>query len=214
MVMSTSREDQSSEQLHAGEAEWKALVEAGNESFSIERYSVAEIKFKEALELAEKLLEAEKANAGGGEAYADDKAKTPEALAKLETAQIRLTKSLNNLAALYHVQGKYGMAEELYEKCLDLKLNIYGEEHLEVAVNLHNLAVLHSAKRTFIKAEVLYKRALEIREKLLGAEHVDLVPVLRNYALLLTKNKRKEEGVKLQERATAIEEAGKPSSKS
>ncbi len=213
MVMSTSREDQSSEQLQAGEAEWKALVEAGNESFSIERYSVAEIKFKEALELAEKLLEAEKVIAGGGEASVDEKVNTPEALEKLETAQIRLTKSLNNLAALYHVQGKYGMAEELYEKCLDLKLNIYGEEHLEVAVNLHNLAVLHSAKRTFIKAEVLYKRALEIREKLLGAEHVDLVPVLRNYALLLTKNKRKEEGVKLQERATAIEEAGKASSR-
>jgi tetratricopeptide (TPR) repeat protein len=203
--MSTSRE----EQLHTGETEWKTLVEEGNESFSIERYSVAEIKFKEALELAEKLLEAE--------TNQDDKKSASQksgdkASLNLEAAQLRLTKSLNNLAALYHVQGKYGMAEELYEKCLDLKLNIYGEEHLEVAINLHNLAVLHSAKRTFLKAELLYKRALEIRENLLGAEHKDLVPVLRNYALLLTKNKRKEEGAVLQARAAAIEEAHKAKS--
>lgn len=187
MVMSTGREEKS----HAGETEWKTLVEEGNESFGKERYSVAEIKFKEALELAEKLLEA------AGEQPSEPK----------KEAEIRLTKSLNNLAALYHVQGKYGMAEGLYEKCLDLKLNIYGEEHLEVAINLHNLAVLHSAKRTFLKAELLYKRALEIREKLLGKDHKDLVPVLRNYALLLTKNKRKEEATVLQKRADAIEQA-------
>lgn len=197
MVMSTSREGQSQEQLLASEAVWKALVEVGNESFSNERYAVAEVKFKEALELAEKLVNEEMEPPLDALSNASN----------LETAQIRLTKSLNNLAALYHVQGKYGMAEELYEKCLDLKLKIYGEEHLEVAVNLHNLAVLHSAKRTFLKAELLYKRTLEIREKLLGADHNDLVPVLRNYALLLTKNKRKEEGASLQERADAIEEA-------
>jgi len=206
--MSTGREGQSSEQILASEAEWKALVEEGNESFAKERYSVAEIKFKDALELAEKLLELQTVNPEVEGQSLPQEASSDSSTKKLD-AQIRLTKSLNNLAALYHVQGKYGMAEELYEKCLDLKLNIYGEEHLEVAVNLHNLAVLHSAKRTFLKAELLYKRALEIREKLLGADHQDLIPVLRNYGLLLTKNKRKEEGVVFQERAAAIEAAHK-----
>ncbi len=195
MVMSTSQEEKSK----ADETEWKTLVEEGNEAFNDERSVIAESKFKEALELAEKLLEADKA---------DESKKKSE----LKDAEIRVTKSLNNLAALYHVQGKYGMAEELYEKCLDMKLNIYGEEHLETAINLHNLAVLHSAKRSFLKAELLYKRALEIREKLLGAEDKELVPVLRNYALLLTKNKRKEEGTVLQQRADAIEEAHKAKS--
>lgn len=195
MVMSTGQEEKSK----AGETEWKALVEEGNQAFNDERSVIAEAKFKEALELAEKLLETDKA---------DESKKKSD----LQDAEIRVTKSLNNLAALYHVQGKYGMAEELYEKCLDMKLNIYGEEHLETAINLHNLAVLHSAKRSFLKAELLYKRALEIREKLLGAEHKDLVPVLRNYALLLTKNKRKEEGSVLQQRADAIEEAHKAKS--
>ncbi len=172
----------------AQEAEWKHFLEEGSEYFNKERYSVAEVCFKNALTIAERM-----------EQSSTDK----------DVAKARLTKSLNNLAALYHVQGKYGMAEELYERCLDLKLQMFGEEHLEVAVNLHNLAVLHSAKRAYLKAEILYKRALEIRSKLLGEDHAELVPILRNYALLLRKSNRKEESEKVNERASAIEAAAK-----
>ena len=121
---------------------------------------------------------------------------------------MRLAKSLNNLAALYHVQGKYGLAEELYEKCLDLKLDMYGEEHIEVAINLHNLGVLHSARRKFPKAELLYKRAIEIREKLLGPEHKELVPVLKNYALLLKKTNRADESAAVEARVSTMESKG------
>lgn len=190
------------------DAEWKELVESGMAAFAKERYTVAEISFKSAHELAEKLLE-ELVGKDTKDAAAEDGAASagtaPPSKEHVDAAKTRLTKSLNNLAALYHVQGKYGMAEELYEKCLDLKLELYGEEHLEVAVNLHNLAVLHSAKRKFGKAELLYKRAIEIREKLLGADHKDLVPVLKNYALLLKKTKRTEDGIKLEERCNTIE---------
>ena len=169
---------------------WQQLIEEGTENFQSERYAKAELQFKEALDLAESI-------------YKEDGS---------EESKIRLTKSLNNLGALYHVQGKYSMAEELYERCLDLKLELYGQEHLEVAVNLHNLAVLHSATRTFMKAEVLYKRALEIREHLLGAEHAELAPLLRNYALLLKKNQRKAEAEVLEKRAEKIETAAKAGS--
>lgn len=193
MARPTPSEMNTFDETSSKESQWKRLVEEGNAAFEGQRTAVAEIHFKSALELAEKLFDRSRASA----ANADGE----------NTQAIRLTKSLNNLAALYHVQGKYGLAEELYEKCLDLKLDLYGEEHLEVAVNLHNLAVLHSAKRTFLKAELLYKRTLEIREKLLGAEHPELVPVLKNYALLLKKTNRKEESAKLEERAVAIEGA-------
>ncbi|MBX9692562.1 MAG: tetratricopeptide repeat protein [Cyanobacteria bacterium] len=173
------------------DATWQALIEEGTKAFENNQYAKAETQFKDALTLAEKLFEAD----GGRD----------------EEAKIRLTKSLNNLGALYHVQGKYSMAEALYERCLDLKLELYGQQHLEVAVNLHNLAVLHSATRTFMKAEVLYKRALEIREQLLGEEHKDLVPVLRNYALLLRRNQRAPEAEPLEKRADKIAEATKES---
>jgi len=166
--------------------QWRELVEAGNAAYEARRYSEAEIKFQDALKMVEAWLP-------------KDEKKSPEA-----DVNACLAKSLNNLAALYHSQGKYAMAEELYERCLDLKLSMYGEEHLEVAVNLHNLAALHSARRKYGKAEILYKRALEIREKLLGEKHPELVSILRNYSLMLKKQNREEEARQIDERADAI----------
>ena len=198
---STEARSDKDESVSSREAEWKELVESGMNAFDKERYTVAEISFKSALELAEKVVEELKGEGPDGEASKPCEASKEE----FDAARVRLAKSLNNLAALYHVQGKYGLAEELYEKCLDLKLDMYGEEHVEVAINLHNLGVLHSARRKFPKAELLYKRAIEIREKLLGADHNDLAPVLKNYALLLKKTNRAEEGTSIEARVAAIE---------
>jgi len=198
---STEARSDKDDSVSAREAEWKELVESGMNAFEKERYTVAEISFKSALELAEKVVEELKGEGA-------DESKVPaEAASKQEfdAACVRLAKSLNNLAALYHVQGKYGLAEELYEKCLDLKLDMYGEEHIEVAINLHNLGVLHSAKRKFPKAELLYKRAIEIREKLLGADHKELIPVLKNYALLLKKTNRADESAAVEARVADME---------
>jgi tetratricopeptide (TPR) repeat protein len=117
----------------------------------------------------------------------------------------RLTRGLNNLAALYQLQGKYQMAEEMYERCLDIKLDLFGELHLDTAVNLHNLATLHCAKRRFEKAEILFKRALEIREKLLHANSPEIISLLKNYAVMLTKVHREDEAKEMEERVKTLE---------
>ncbi len=174
--------------------QWRRLLLEGAESFNNERYVQAEEQFKQALELAEKIAEQPLEAIGRA-----------EPLVSVDESISCLTKSLNNLAALYHAQGKYGLAEELYDRCLDLKLKIYGEDHLETAVNIHNLAVLFAAKRMYLKAEILFKRALEIREKNLGECHEELVPILKHYALLLRKTNRKDEAIKADERIAGIE---------
>jgi tetratricopeptide (TPR) repeat protein len=172
-------------------ANWRSLSQEGFTAFEKRRYSQAEVKFQEALKLAENLSHGKEARAAKDESDRQD----------IE----RLTKSLNNLAALYHLQGKYEMAEAMYDRCLDLKLELHGDDHLEVAVNLHNLAALSCAKLRWEKAEILYIRALEIREKHLGKEHGDLVPILKNYAIMLRKVRREEEAKSLDDRRLAIE---------
>lgn len=136
---------------------WKAAVEAGNEAYAQERVAQAEVKFLEALEEAEKFGE-------------DDP---------------RLALSLNNLAAVYHTQGKYTMAEPLYTRSLDIKTRLHGEDHPEVALNVHNLAILYSARRMYPVAEKYYKRAIEIKTRLHGEHHPELLNTLRYYAQLL-----------------------------
>src|SRR6516164_1594827 len=109
---------------------WKSLIEQGNQAYSQRRYAAAEAAFGEALKEAEGWP-----TRGAGEIQ--------------EELDSRLTKSLNNLAALYHSQGKYRMAEDLYQKALEIKRRIYPEENEEVALALQNLAVLYSAKRDY-----------------------------------------------------------------
>ncbi|MBZ0189303.1 MAG: tetratricopeptide repeat protein, partial [Candidatus Obscuribacterales bacterium] len=109
-----------------------------------------------------------------------------------------------NLAALYHSQGKYSMAEDNYQRSLDIKLSLYGEDHLETAVNYHNLAMLYSAQRQYPRAEILYKRTLEVRENEYGKLHPELVPVLENYALMLKKANRPLEATSIETRLRNI----------
>jgi tetratricopeptide (TPR) repeat protein len=179
--MDEAREDRESV------SDWSAHTEAGIEAHSKLKYTEAELQFAAALRMAEKWA--------GAESLA--------ALEKAEQDEVydRLAKSLNNMAALYHSQGKYKMAEDLYNRCLEIKMKLYGEDHLEVALNLHNLAAVHSAKGRWAMAEPLYQRSLELREKALGADHHDLVPILKNYALMLRRAKRDEEAELMEARA-------------
>lgn len=180
---------------------WIELIEEGNDHFANNRSVKAEQSFIKGLELARALLEvAEADDSSKIEDEADrDGLKTP-----LERAKNRVAKSANNLAALYHAQGKFVFAEPLYEKSLDIKLDLYGQNHLETALNLHNLAIMHSARRKYEKAEILYQRTIEIRESILGESHEDLVPVLANYALLLSKTNRADEAKVIQQRVETI----------
>lgn len=155
---------------------WKAAVEAGNEAYANERVAQAEIHFLDALKEAEIFGE-------------DD---------------LRLALSLNNLAAVYHTQGKYTMAEPLYNRSLDIKQRLLGEEHPEVALNVHNLAILYSARRMYPVAEKHYKRAVELKSKIYGEKSPELLSTLRYYAQLMKVQNRPIEQTLLESRIKEI----------
>jgi tetratricopeptide (TPR) repeat protein len=173
--------------LPGNHEEWQRLMEQGNEAYAERKFARAETSFVDALKIAEAWVDGK-----------DDPA-----------TQILsdLTKTLNNTAAIYQSQGKYKLAEDIYDRCLVLKQKLYGEDHLETAIALHNIAVLYSAQQKYFEAEPLYLRALNIREKHLGVNSPELATHLRNYALLLRKLKREEESTKLEAR---VEKCNQP----
>jgi tetratricopeptide (TPR) repeat protein len=166
---------------------WKKRVEEGNAAYQDRRYSKAEIRFSEALKQAESW----------------PKGMPPEREKEMESC---LSKSLNNLAALYHSQGKHTLAEKMYLQALEIKKRLYGEENVEVALNLQNLAACYCAKHKYAEAEELFKRSLAIREKILGLDHPELITTLKNYAVLLRKLNREQEAEALELRAVRLEE--------
>ncbi|CAN5394278.1 hypothetical protein BH11CYA1_BH11CYA1_03660 [soil metagenome] len=207
-------------------AKWQTASEEAHAAFEVRRYTQAETRFLDALILAEQLsgvvtsaakeeleLSIIDSIATMAKNAVDTKPQSPAQFLRpaykivdvSEEDLTRLAKSLNNLAALYHLQGKFFLAENLYDRCLDIKLALYGEEHLETAINLHNLAVLNCAKRKWEKAEILFKRALEIREKLLSENDPELIPILKNYGIMLRKTLREDESKAVEARMAAIE---------
>ena len=91
-----------------------------------------------------------------------------------------VTENLNNLAKLYHSQGRYEEAEPLLIQALELSQRLLGENHPSVAISLNNLAELYSSQGRYEEAEPLYLQALAIAEQALGENHPNTVKSREN----------------------------------
>ena len=66
--------------------------------------------------------------------------------------------SLNNLASLYHAQGRYAEAEPLYQRSFKIREKALGPDHPDVAASLSRLAILCEAQGRYAEAEPLYQQ--------------------------------------------------------
>ncbi len=73
--------------------------------------------------------------------------------------------SLNNLAVLYHAQGKYAQAEPLYGRALLVLTRAVGPDHPNVATFLGNYAALLHKLNRDAEADKMEARAQAIRAK-------------------------------------------------
>jgi tetratricopeptide (TPR) repeat protein len=74
-------------------------------------------------------------------------------LAALRTAEEfgpedpRLALSLNNLALVYHAQGRYDDAEPVYQRAITITERALGPDHPNLAASLGNLAELYRTRK-------------------------------------------------------------------
>ena len=73
--------------------------------------------------------------------------------------------SLNNLAELYRVQGRYAEAQGLYRRDLAIQEKALGPEHPRVAAVLENYAILVRKTGRSVEADKLEERSSQIRGK-------------------------------------------------
>jgi tetratricopeptide (TPR) repeat protein len=86
------------------------------------------------------------------------------------------------VAHFHYVRGDYPEARRLYERALEAKTRLLGEEHPDTLSTLQNLAVTLQAQGDLPGARRLYERALEAMTRLLGEEHPDTLNTLQNLA--------------------------------
>ena len=113
----------------------------------------------------------------------------------------------NELARLLLQTGRFGEAETLLRRALEIDEAAFGKRHPTTAIELNNLAMLLHATNRSEEAETLLRRALEIDEAAFGKRHPTTAIELNNLAMLLKETNRPEEAEALMRRALEIDEA-------
>jgi CHAT domain-containing protein/tetratricopeptide (TPR) repeat protein len=138
-------------------------------------------KFKEALPLAQKVV---------------------ELLKKLLTEKHpAYATSLNNLALLYLDMGEYRKALPLLEQARDLTKKLLTANHPDYARSLNNLAGLYRAMGEYQKALPLFEQARNLYKKLLTENHPAYANSLNNLATLYKEMGKYRQALPLLEQA-------------
>lgn len=103
-------------------------------------------------------------------------------LAAQPAVQARL---LDVIGEVYLNLGRFDEAQPLLERGLDVRREILGERHPDVAQSMDHLALLHEKRGEYEEAERLNRTALSLRRALHGTEHPDVAESLNRLAGLL-----------------------------
>ncbi len=114
---------------------------------------------------------------------------------------------LATIGVVYGNLGLYPRSAAMFEKALALRLELHGEEHLEVARALHQLGAARSSLGEFEQARGLYERALAIQDRLLAPDDPQAVETLSALANALKRLGRYREAARIQERVLSVFEA-------
>ncbi|NEO41912.1 MAG: tetratricopeptide repeat protein [Moorea sp. SIOASIH] len=124
--------------------------------------------------------------------------------ASAEELSLTEASQLNQQVEELYQQGKYSEAIPLAEKALEIRQEIWGEDHLDVATSLNNLALLYQSQGRYPEAEPLYEQALALTKKLFGQDHPDVATSLNNLAALYESQGRYREAEPLLREALAL----------
>jgi len=161
------------------------------------RYAEAELLFRRALGIAERVLGPEHPDVvtalDGVASLYEDVGKYAEAEA-LYNRSLTITEkvyrpehpktavSFSNLAKLYLDEGKYADAKASYEQSLAINTKALGPRHLSVATNLDCLGQIALLRGEYPEAERLFNQSLDIRKHALGPQHPEVGQSFNNLA--------------------------------
>lgn len=104
----------------------------------------------------------------------------------------------------YH--GFYPQSQSLHQQALAIRIEVFGPDHLDIAVSLNALAMLARLQGNYEQAERFHQQALPIREDLLGRNHPTTAETLNNLGVLYRVQEKYEQATPFLEQALSIRE--------
>jgi eukaryotic-like serine/threonine-protein kinase len=112
---------------------------------------------------------------------------------------------LSTAGRVYWALDQATQAESMHRRALEIRLGLWGEQHLAVAESLDKLTEALWGQAKLVEAEEAERRALAIRTRLLPAEHPDVATSLNNLGVVLRDQKKLEQAEPLLRQALALE---------
>lgn len=89
---------------------------------------------------------------------------------------------LSDLGSCEYSLGDYSGARELAQQALEMRYELLGNKHPDIARSLGNLAATHATLGNFPRALELEQQGLDMRKEVLGNKHPDVALALQNLA--------------------------------
>lgn len=115
--------------------------------------------------------------------------------------------SLAVLVKLAWTEGRYGEGTSLCGRCLELRREVLGPRHPDVALSLHDLGTFHAVRGHLAESEALLREALRLRMVIHGPRHHGVAETLRFLGEVLFEDGRYEEAQDFLVRALELRRA-------
>jgi serine/threonine protein kinase/tetratricopeptide (TPR) repeat protein len=125
---------------------------------------------------------------------------------ELEAQPLVQAQLMDTIGQVYGKLGLYGQAEPLTRTALDIRRDVLGDEHVDVAESLVHLGGLLRLRGDYGEAKPLFEMSLDILEEVHGPDHPDVAAPLHNLGNLLMYQGNYDEATPVLERALEIRE--------
>ncbi len=111
---------------------------------------------------------------------------------------------LNGLARLQYSAGHFRESLGTYQRALDVRRRVMGDDHTDTAISLAGIGRVYEAIGNFAEAVTVHQQALLICEATFGPNHPDTAVTLNDLGCALQAVGRLDEALRYHERALAI----------
>lgn len=190
------------------DAGWRLLINTGESHFILGNAQLAEMRYRQASEISEKVLGAEHpktiASINGLSIMLRQQAKYPEAeqrqrqILQISIKMLGLEHPntlavMNGLAEVLRQSGRYQQAEQEQKQTLQLCSKVLGENHPNTLASMNNLIIINYQKGDYQQAELQCRQLIQKKIIFLGDEHPDVLSSMNSLAVILDQQGRYEE---------------------
>ena len=97
---------------------------------------------------------------------------------------VEIATTYHAMGGIYHLQGKCDKALECYHKALDIRINICGKDHPDVAISYVYVAINYKFQNKYDIALECYNKSFNIYKKKLGTTHPETIDTLKELLTL------------------------------